>query len=73
MGVGRMAIKQQITIEWHDLSVMPEEEGTYLVAFDDGSVETYPMSYDDIRTGIIQDGYARGILWAHKIYGPLLD
>ena len=32
-------MKQTVVIEWHDMNTMPSEEGTYLVAFDDGAVE----------------------------------
>lgn len=71
MGYAVMAtIKQTVTIEWHDVAVMPQDEGTYLVAFDDGSVETYPIGYENIRSGVIQDGYCRGIFWAHSFKGP---
>jgi len=74
MGYKTMAcIKQAVVIEWHDIAVMPKDEGTYLVAFDDGTVETYPIGYENIRTGIIQDGYTRGVLWALPIYAPLMD
>lgn len=67
------SVKQTVAIEWHDVAIMPQEEGTYLVAFDDGTVETYPIGYENIRTGIIQDGYTRGVLWALPIYAPLMD
>lgn len=71
MGGEQMAImRQTITIEWNSMETMPKEEGTYLVAFDDGYVETYPMSEQDLRTGIIQDGYSRGVLWAFPIMAP---
>ena len=74
MGHAVMAtIKQTVTIEWHDVALMPQDEGTYLVAFDDGSVETYPIGSDNIQSGIIQDGYTRGVLWAHPIYAPIAN
>ena len=63
-------VKQTVVINWHDMSVMPETEGTYLVAFDDGAVETYPMSEQDLKTRVIQDGYSRGVLWALPITAP---
>lgn len=65
------SVKQTVTIHWQDMSVMPKEEGTYLVAFDDGTVETYPIGYNDIQTGVIQDGYCRGIFWAETFKGPV--
>ncbi len=63
-------MKQTVVIEWHDMKTMPSEEGTYLVAFDDGAVETYPMSERDLKTGNIQDGYSRGVLWALPLTAP---
>jgi hypothetical protein len=65
------SIFQQVVIEWHSVEMMPKEEGTYLVAFSDGTVETYPISERDIQTGVIQDGYARGLFWAENITGPV--
>jgi len=64
-------VTQEVIIEWRTLDVMPKSEGTYLVAFSDGTVETYPISERDIKTGVIQDGYTRGIYWAENIEGPL--
>jgi hypothetical protein len=49
---------------------MPEEEGTYLVAFSDGTVESYPMDSDDIVTGTIRAGAAKGLYWAESIPHP---
>lgn len=67
---GKQAVTQHVTIYWQSVKTMPKSEGTYLVAFSDGSVETYPISIRDIQTGVIQDGYARGVYWANNIQGP---
>lgn len=64
-------LTQQVVIQWWSVETMPKEEGTYLVAFSDGSVETYPISERDIQTGVIQDGYTRGLFWAENITGPI--
>tara|TARA_B100000424_G_C22575182_1_gene324028 strand:- start:89 stop:298 length:210 start_codon:yes stop_codon:yes gene_type:complete len=63
-------LKQTVTIVWREMADMPLDEGTYLVAFDDGTVETYPVSYENIRTGIIRDGRIRGVLWAKLFNAP---
>jgi len=52
------------------MALPPDEEGTYLVAFDDGTVETYPMSERDIQTATVTDGYSKGIYWAYTFKGP---
>lgn len=64
---------QTVTIDWRPVLMgsMPRNEGTYLVAFDDGAVETYPMSDQDIQRGEVRDGRAHGILWADSIPSPL--
>jgi len=64
---------QTVTIEWHPVQrgTMPREEGSYLVAFDDGAVETYPMSFNDITAGEIRDGYTHGLYWADCIPSPV--
>lgn len=64
---------QTVTITWHAVEHhnMPREEGTYLVAFDDGAVETYPMSERDIESADIRDGYSKALLWAECIKSPL--
>lgn len=64
---------QSVEIEWHrvERDNMPREEGTYLVVFDDGAVETYPMSQRDIKTADIRDGYSKALLWAECIKSPL--
>ncbi len=63
-------MNQTVVIEWKTLDDMPEIEGNYLVAFDDGTVETFPISYREMVTGVIQDGNVRGILWANNIGHP---
>lgn len=52
---------QTVTIAWHPVEVgsMPKSEGDYLVAFDDGAVETYPMSHQDIKRGEVRDKVLR--------------
>jgi hypothetical protein len=49
---------------------MPEDEGTYLVAFSDGTVESFPMDRDDLLTGQIRAGAAKGEYWANPIPHP---
>ena len=64
---------QTVTIEWHPVAVgsMPKQEGNYLVAFNDGAVETFPMSDQDIKRGEVKDGQTHGLLWAEGIPSPL--
>ena len=64
---------QTVTIAWHPVEVggMPKNEGDYLVAFDDGAVETYPMSHQDIKRGEEKDGQTHGLYWAEGIPSPL--
>jgi len=50
---------------------MPRQEGTYLVAFDDGAVETYPMSEQDIKRGVVTDGQSHGLYWAEGLPSPI--
>ena len=66
---------QTVTIDWHPVAVgsMPKQEGSYLVAFDDGEVETYPLSDQDIKRGEIKDGQTHGLLWAAIIPSPIDD
>lgn len=63
---------QTVVIDWKPIEVgsMPREAGTYLVAFDDGAVETYPLTDADIHAGIVRDGYTIGVLWAYLIPTP---
>ena len=64
---------QTVTIDWRPVEQgsMPRHEGNYLVAFDDGAVETYPMSDQDIKRGEVRDGQTHGLLWAEGIPSPL--
>ncbi len=63
-------VTQTVTINWQSLDKMPRSEGTYLVAFSDGAVETYPITQMDIKRGVIRDGYVEGIYWANNLEGP---
>ena len=49
---------------------MPREAGTYLAAFSDGTVESYPMDDTDIGDGEIRAGAETGLYWAHSIPHP---
>ena len=64
---------QTVTIEWHPVAVgsMPKQEGNYIVAFNDGAVETFPMSDQDIKRGEVRDGKSHGLLWAESIPSPI--
>jgi hypothetical protein len=65
-------MKQAVNIYWNLIEAggMPNESGTYLVAFDDGTVESYPMEDDDIVTGQIRAGRTRGVYWSEPIPHP---
>lgn len=65
-------MRQIAVIEWRPIEIggMPDDEGTYLVAFTDGTVESFPMDQDDLAHGQIQAGAARGIYWAMPIPHP---
>lgn len=65
-------MKQLISVEWYPIQFgeMPGEEGTYLVAWDDGSVESYPMDHQDIQDGEIRSGNIKGVYWARPIPHP---
>jgi len=65
-------MKQLVGIDWYPIAFgeMPSEEGTYLVAWDDGSVESYPMDDRDINDGEIRSGNAKGLYWAEPIPHP---
>lgn len=65
-----MGMYQEIVIEWHPIETLPKKEGTYLIAFDDESVETYPISQADIDTGTIMAGYSKGLYWAYPLDPP---
>ena len=49
---------QVVNIKWHAIEVgnMPGEERTVLVAFDDMSVESWPLTVEDILDGEIRAG-----------------
>jgi hypothetical protein len=61
-------MRQIVGIEWYPVAFgeMPSEAGTYLVAFSDGSVESYPMDDRDINDGEIRCGNTTGQYWAHS-------
>lgn len=63
---------QTVHIKWHPITfgTMPEEEGTYLVAWSDGTVESYPMDHRDITDGEIKSGGIVGVYWAEGIPHP---
>lgn len=65
-------MRQVAVINWNEVQAgnMPDTEGTYLVAFSDGTVESYPMDSDDLVAGIIRAGEARGVYWAQSIPHP---
>jgi len=64
-------IRQTVVIEWYSIAdEMPEVEGTYLVAFTDGSVETYPIEQDQINAGSVKDGNIHGVYWAKCLSSP---
>jgi len=52
---------------------MPSEADTVLVAFSDGSVESYPISDEDISLGVIRCGHEVGQYWAYSIPHPDFD
>ena len=62
--------EQTVHIEWYTFDTPPKNAGTYLVAFDDYSVESYPISSDDIRTGRVTDGRVMGVYWAYSFKSP---
>ena len=65
-------MRQIAVLEWKAImpGEMPEDEGTYLVAFSDGTVESFPMDTDDLLTGQIRAGAAKGEYWANPIPHP---
>jgi hypothetical protein len=65
-------MRQIAVLEWKAITPgeMPEDEGTYLVAFSDGTVESFPMDTDDLLTGQIRAGAAKGEYWANPIPHP---
>ena len=63
---------QVVTIEWHVIEQgnMPAEEKTVLVAFDDTTVESWPLTTNDIMDGEIRAGHSMGLYWADSIPHP---
>jgi len=65
-------MQQLVSIQWYPVAYgeMPDVEGTYLVAFSDGTVESYPMDHKDIQDGEIHCGSAVGEWWAEGLPHP---
>lgn len=65
-------MNQLVRIKWNPIEFgsMPEEEGTYLIAWNDGTVESYPMDHKDITDGEIKSGSVFGVYWAEGIPHP---
>ena len=63
---------QVVEVEWHVLRQgnMPKEERTVLVAFDDMTVESWPLTTNDIMDGEIRAGHSMGLYWADSIPHP---
>ena len=68
-----MNVKQIITIDWYPIAFgeMPDAEGTYFVAFSDGTVESYPMDHRDIKDGEVMCGQCVGEFWAQSPPHPV--
>ncbi len=68
-------MERVVKIEWFpvDFGDMPSSPGTYLVAFSDGTVESYPMDENDITSGVIHAGHSTGLYWAMSIPHPTED
>ena len=49
---------------------MPKNERTVLVAFDDMTVESWPLTFSDIMDGEIRAGHSMGLYWADSIPHP---
>lgn len=63
---------QVVTLQWHAIEQgnMPREEKTVLVAFDDMSVESWPLTASDIMDGEVRAGRSMGLYWADSIPHP---
>ena len=63
---------QVVNIEWHPIEMgnMPQEEKTVLVAFDDMTVESWPLTTNDILDGEIRAGHSMWLYWADSIPHP---
>ena len=56
-------------IEW--TQERPETPGTYLTAWSDGTVETYPIDQIQIQKTAIQSGPHQLTHWAANVAGPV--
>lgn len=65
-------MRQIAVIEWKNIEPggMPADVGTFLVAFNDGTVESYPIDSRDLEAGEIKAGAASGTYWANPIPHP---
>ena len=63
---------QVVSLQWHVIEAgnMPAEEKTVLVAFDDMTVESWPLTADDIMDGEVRAGRSKGLYWAESIPHP---
>lgn len=66
---------QVVGIQWYPVRPgnMPKNERTVLVAFDDMTVESWPLTYSDIMDGEIRAGHSMGLYWADSIPHPEED
>lgn len=65
-------MEQIVRLLWRPVAPgeMPHDPGLYLVAFSDGTVESYPMESGEINDGVIRSGNLRGEYWALNIRHP---
>jgi hypothetical protein len=65
-------MRQVVVLDWRPVTYgeMPDVEGTYLVAFSDGTVESWPMSMQEINAGEVRTSLITGMYWAHPIPHP---
>ena len=63
---------QVVGIQWYPVQPgnMPKNERTVLVAFDDMTVESWPLTFSDIMDGEIRAGHSMGLYWADSIPHP---
>lgn len=63
---------QVVGIQWNPVRPgnMPKNERTVLVAFDDMTVESWPLTFSDIMDGEIRAGHSTGLYWADSIPHP---
>lgn len=66
---------QVVGIQWYPVRPgnMPKNERTVLVAFDDMTVESWPLTFNDIMDGEIRAGHSMGLYWADSIPHPEED